>query len=113
MIWNLLLWLCALHAFHEVDAKSSRSTFSCKVARGCPTLTVEWGKVIATDPQTQLSSRFRDVKVWPGGARDWDWRETGTHHSPGTQFQDVQELLSPPQTASKSLELFLQVNEVV
>ena len=32
-------------------------------------------------------------KVFPGGAREWDWRETGTHHVPGIQPADVQELI--------------------
>jgi hypothetical protein len=37
--------------------------------------------------------RFRDAKLWPTGARGWDWRETGTHHVPGIQPADVEELL--------------------
>ena len=36
---------------------------------------------------------FRDAKVYPGGAREWDWTETGTHHVPGIQPADVEELL--------------------
>ncbi len=36
---------------------------------------------------------FRDAKVYPGGAREWDWTETGTHHVPGIQPVDVEELL--------------------
>jgi hypothetical protein len=36
---------------------------------------------------------FKDAKVYPGGAREWDWRETGTHHVPGIQPADVQELV--------------------
>ncbi len=36
---------------------------------------------------------FRDAKVYPGGAREWDWTETGTHHVPGIQPADVDELL--------------------
>jgi hypothetical protein len=36
---------------------------------------------------------FKDVKVFPGGAREWDWRETGTRHVPGIQPADVQELI--------------------
>jgi hypothetical protein len=36
---------------------------------------------------------FKDCKVWPGGAREWRWGETGTHHNPGIQPGDVQELL--------------------
>ena len=38
--------------------------------------------------------RFRDVKLWPGGAREWDWNETGTRHDPGIQPADVDELLT-------------------
>jgi len=36
---------------------------------------------------------FKDAKVFPGGAREWDWRETGTRHEPGIQPADVQELV--------------------
>lgn len=36
---------------------------------------------------------FKDAKLYPGGAREWDWRETGTRHSPGVQPADVEELL--------------------
>jgi hypothetical protein len=36
---------------------------------------------------------FKDAKLFPGGARTWDWRETGTHHVPGIQPADVRELL--------------------
>ena len=36
---------------------------------------------------------FKDAKLYPGGARAWDWRETGTRHVPGIQPADVAELL--------------------
>ena len=36
---------------------------------------------------------FKDAKVFPGGAREWDWSETGTRHSPGIQPGDVEELI--------------------
>ena len=36
---------------------------------------------------------FKDAKLYPGGAREWDWRETGTRHVPGIQPADVAELL--------------------
>ncbi|XP_061733760.1 mth938 domain-containing protein [Nerophis ophidion] len=39
------------------------------------------------------SSAYKDCKVWPGGSRSWDWRETGTQHHPGVQPADVQEVL--------------------
>jgi hypothetical protein len=36
---------------------------------------------------------FRDAKLFPGGAKEWDWNETGTRHVPGIQPADVKELL--------------------
>jgi hypothetical protein len=36
---------------------------------------------------------FRDAKLFPGGAREWNWRETGTAHDPGIQPADIEELL--------------------
>ncbi len=36
---------------------------------------------------------FKDAKLFPGGAREWDWSETGTRHSPGIQPADVDELV--------------------
>lgn len=35
----------------------------------------------------------KDFKLFPGGGRPWDWRETGTRHLPGIQPADVEELL--------------------
>jgi hypothetical protein len=37
---------------------------------------------------------FKDVKIFPGGAREWDWRETGTRHVPGIQPADIDELIA-------------------
>ena len=37
---------------------------------------------------------FKDVKLYPGGAREWDWHETGTRHVPGIQPRDISELLN-------------------
>lgn len=50
---------------------------------------IRWGQITIEGYQEP----FRDVKLYPGGARAWDWTETGTHHSPGIQPADVQELL--------------------
>src|SRR5829696_3150376 len=42
---------------------------------------------------------FKDAKLFPGGARSWDWDETGTSHEPGIQPADVEERLDvSPQT---------------
>lgn len=49
---------------------------------------LSWGVVTV-----EGGRRFKDAKLFPGGAREWDWRETGTRHSPGIQPADVAELL--------------------
>ncbi|UCD39199.1 MAG: Mth938-like domain-containing protein, partial [Fidelibacterota bacterium] len=36
---------------------------------------------------------LKDAKLYPGGGRQWDWKETGTGHQPGIQPADVDELL--------------------
>jgi len=36
---------------------------------------------------------YKDAKLFPGGSREWSWRETKTSHKPGIQIADVQELL--------------------
>jgi hypothetical protein len=36
---------------------------------------------------------LKDAKLFPGGAREWDWSETATAHVPGIQPADVTELL--------------------
>jgi len=43
--------------------------------------------------EVEGAGTFRDAKLFPGGAREWDWEETGTEHLPGIQPADVRELL--------------------
>lgn len=47
-----------------------------------------WGTI-----EVEGQGSFKDVKLFPGGAREWDWGETGTSHIPGIQMADVEELL--------------------
>ena len=52
-----------------------------------------------------------DFKLWPGGGRAWDWSEKGTHHVPGIQPTDVEELLgngSRVVVLSRGMQLALQ-----
>jgi len=49
---------------------------------------LEWGAI-----EVQALGRGGDMKLWPGGGREWNWLETGTHHDPGIQVADVEELL--------------------
>ena len=36
---------------------------------------------------------FKDCKVWPDGAKVWDWGRTGTSHQTGIQPADIEEIL--------------------
>jgi hypothetical protein len=49
---------------------------------------LSWGRI-----EVEGHPPFKDAKIFPGGAREWDWRETGTRHLPGIQPADVQELI--------------------
>ena len=54
---------------------------------------ISWGRLETED------TFFKDAKIFPGGSREWDWNETGTHHEPGVGPADVQELLDRGATA--------------
>lgn len=77
-----------------------------------PTVThIEWGKV-----EVDGFGEFKDVKLWPGGARAWDWKETGTRHQPGVQLAEVEELLAAGATTvvlSRGMDLVLQVSHAI
>jgi len=49
---------------------------------------LKWGEVGVEGLGT-----FKDVKLYPGGAIEWDWSLTGTRHVPGVQQADVTELV--------------------
>jgi hypothetical protein len=49
---------------------------------------LSWGHI-----EVEGHPPFKDAKIFPGSAREWDWRETGTRHVPGIQPADVQELI--------------------
>src|SRR5262249_26369624 len=50
---------------------------------------VSWGRLEVEGE----AEPYKDAKLFPGGSREWNWRETGTGHKPGIQIADVQELL--------------------
>nr|XP_048272421.1 mth938 domain-containing protein-like [Myodes glareolus] len=51
-------------------------------------VSLSWGQ---TKVQGSTST-YKDCKVWWGGSRAWDLRETGTEHSLGVQPTDVKEV---------------------
>jgi hypothetical protein len=50
---------------------------------------VSWGRLEVQG----RAEPYKDVKLFPGGSCEWNWRDTGTSHRPGIQIADVQELL--------------------
>jgi hypothetical protein len=50
---------------------------------------VSWGRLEVEGK----AEPYKDAKLFPGGSREWNWRETGTNHVPGIQQTDLQELL--------------------
>ncbi len=76
-------------------------------ARPSPRIThISWGRM-----EVEGLGRGRDFKLYPGGGRAWDWTETNTHHVPGIQPADVEELLehgSRVVVLTRGMELVLQ-----
>jgi hypothetical protein len=50
---------------------------------------VSWGRLEIEGK----AEPYKDAKLFPGGSREWNWRETQTAHRLGIQIADVQELL--------------------
>lgn len=67
---------------------------------------IEWGKIDIVG-----IGSFRDAKLYPCGAEEWDWKQTNTHHVPGIQPSDVEELLKKGSefiVLSRGMQLVLQ-----
>lgn len=70
--------------------------------------TIEWGRM-----EVEGLPPGKDFKLYPGGGREWDWRQTGTRHSPGIQPGDVEDLLDRGATVvvlSRGMQLQLEVD---
>ena len=67
---------------------------------------ISWGRM-----EIEGLGTGRDFKLYPGGGRAWDWNETNTHHVPGIQPTDVEELLANGSSVvvlSRGMQLALQ-----
>jgi hypothetical protein len=58
-----------------------RTTYSPRITH------LSWGRLETED------GAYKDARLYPGGAEEWDWNETGTSHDPGIQPADVERLL--------------------
>lgn len=77
-----------------------------KEARSPRITRISWGYM-----EVEGLSPGKDFKLYPGGGRAWDWRETNTQHVPGIQPADVQELIehgSRVVVLSRGMQLQLQ-----
>ncbi|HWU91485.1 MAG TPA: MTH938/NDUFAF3 family protein [Kofleriaceae bacterium] len=66
-----------------------------------------WGQIIDSSGRA-----FKDARLFPGGAEEWDWGATGTRHNPGIQIADLSDLLvMKPDVVilSRGVNLVLQV----
>ena len=69
---------------------------------------VTWGRLEVDG----VAEPYKDANLFPGGSKEWNWRETGTSHQPGIQPADVQELLDHGATVvvlSRGMQLCLHV----
>ena len=69
---------------------------------------LEWGII-----EVEGLGKGKDMKLWPGGGRAWDWRETGTCHVPGIQVTDIAELIDHDARViilSRGMELVLRTS---
>lgn len=70
---------------------------------------LEWGKMIIS--QDGRDYQYNDCKLWPEKSKEWNWKETGTHHVPGIQIADLQEFIDKVDVVilSQGMDLILQV----
>lgn len=71
-------------------------------------LAIAWGRM-----EVEGLPVGKDLKLYPGGGREWDWSETGTRHHPGVQPADVDELLAHGATVvvlSRGMRLELEID---
>ena len=71
-------------------------------------LSVSWGRMTV-----EGLPDGKDFMLYPGGGHEWDWRRSGTRHSPGIQPADVEELLEHGAAVvvlSRGMQLQLEVD---
>jgi hypothetical protein len=83
-----LLWISS--EFNPRFFTSLRMTTAMERTNRSPRIQhVSWGRLEVEGK----AEPYKDAKLFPGGSREWNWRETGMSHRPGIQIVDVQELL--------------------
>eukprot|EP01112_Ceratiomyxa_fruticulosa_P014879 TRINITY_DN4316_c0_g1_i2.p1 TRINITY_DN4316_c0_g1~~TRINITY_DN4316_c0_g1_i2.p1 ORF type:complete len:188 (-),score=53.47 TRINITY_DN4316_c0_g1_i2:108-617(-) len=98
------------HEHMSEEIKSNDDGREVEVKRISPLIeSVVWGAIVV-----EGKGKGKDWKIFPNGAREWNWGETGTSHSPGIQIADIQELLDNGANfivLSSGLEAVLQTKQ--
>jgi hypothetical protein len=76
------------HASETLESPGRRWAMTINEQKSPRIASCRWGRVSIDGYGT-----MKDAKLYPGGARAWDWRETGTRHDPGIQPADIIELI--------------------
>jgi len=85
-------------------------SFISFVGAAVPTITdIKWGKI--TVEQDGKQQQYNDCKLWPQQSKEWNWRETNTHHRPGIQVADIKEFIDKVDVVilTRGMDLVLQV----
>lgn len=53
----------------------------------------EWGRITVVNEKSNQITSHRDCRIHPMGCEEWDWCKSNTHHQPGIQFSDIEDLL--------------------
>jgi hypothetical protein len=89
-----VLWFQLIRQFGDGLLTTTRlrtiDFLTVKNQPGSPRInSVSWGRLEIEGKNEPC----KDAKLFPGGSREWNWRETGTSHEPGIQPVDIQELV--------------------
>jgi hypothetical protein len=73
---------------------------------------LSWGKIETVNNENGIKQIFRDCKLYPGTAVEWDWKKTNTRHIPGIQVADIGEMINQVDIIilSKGMDEVLQVH---
>lgn len=76
---------------------------------------ISWGKITVQNPDNTVHEYTapRDVRLYPQGHDVWDWKKTNTHHKPGIQIKDLEDLISKADIfiLSRGMDLVLEIKQ--
>ncbi len=111
------LILVGLIGFTVFEANSffGKKAASVSKIKSSPVIAkIVWGEI--TVSQDGSSTLYKDAKLSPNGAKDWNWsaHNPATQHRPGIQISDIEEFISGPNEVdviilTRGVDLVLQI----